>query len=143
MTKICVLIIVTMSCSIIHAQVNVEHRMFTAVGLINGIQAAAVKSGSIEPDHVIIIDGIIILNQLKLSAVLEGVYANSIMNCTVLDKTITTQQFDDKKARNGAILVVLDNKAYRQFSKNIRKFEKWQSAKIGSNGTVNLPNVWR
>ena len=64
------------------------------------------------------------MNQSQLSAALEGIYANSIKDYTVLDKGKAKQQFEDEKGRNGAILVVLENKAFRCFSKNIRQFEK-------------------
>lgn len=124
MKKIFLILLLTLLSLFSNAQVNVSDRIFTAEDWISGIQVAAVKSGIIGSEHVIIVDGIVITSQSHLSAVLESIYSNSIKDYNVLDKEQAKRQFDGMKARNGALLFVLENKAHRRFSKNLRKFKK-------------------
>ena len=128
MTKIFPILLLVLSSSFSNAQGDDSNRIFKAIDWINGVKILAVKSGAIGSEHVIIIDGITIKSQSQLSAALEGIYENSIKDYSVLNNEKAKQHFNTKKGRNGAILFVLDNKANRRFSKNIRQFEKRSAA---------------
>jgi len=114
-----------------NAQTDDTDKIFKALDWIDGISVAAVKSGALESEPLIIIDGIVIQRDSQLSASLEGIYENSIKDYSVFDEMKAKQHFDGEKGRNGVLLVVLDKKAHRRFTKNIRKLEKNSTAKKG------------
>ena len=115
-----------MPSSFSNAQGDDSNRIFKAIDWINGVKILAVKSGAIGSEHVIIIDGITIKSQSQLSAALEGIYANSIKDYSVLNNEKAKQHFNTKKGRNGAILFVLDNKANSGFLKILDNLKKGQ-----------------
>ena len=131
MTKMLTILLLIMSSSFSNAQRHESDKIFKAIDWIDGVTIAAVKSGALETEPMVIIDGITIKSQSELSAVLEGIYANSIKDYSVFDEVKAKQHFDGEKGRKGVLLVVLDNKAHRLFSKNIRKFEKSSAATDG------------
>ena len=124
MKNIFLVILLILSSSFSNAQGDVSYKIFTAIDWINGVRIAAVKSEAIGSENVIIIDGITIKSQSQLSAALEGIYANSIMDYNVWDNESVKQDYKNLKGWNGAILVILDNKGHRGFSKNLKQFDK-------------------
>jgi len=131
MIKMPLILLLILSPSFAIAQGDDGDEIFKAIDWIEGITMAAIKSGALESEPLIIIDGIAMSGASQFSAALEGIYANSIKDDSVLDELKAKQHFDGEKGRRGVLLIVLNNKAHRRFSKNIRKFEKSSAAGDG------------
>ena len=113
-------------CSCVTGQNGVDNGTFQVLDSLNTFRDVAVEKNIISPNHLVVVDGITMASEEHLEVCLGNISANSDTQFGLLGVQ-QTRTVGSKKARRGLVLVTLDRRAYKRFSKNHKQFKKKSS----------------
>ena len=108
------------------SQNQIDDSTFHVLDSLNTFRKVSVDKNIVSPNHLVVVDGITMASEEHLDVCLANIFANSDTHFGLLGVQ-QTQTAGGKKARRSLVLVTLDRRAHKRFSKNHKQFKKKSS----------------